>query len=475
MIRLSPPKRLATRVLVGAAGLAVFALPLAAQNVVQQGWNPKEVLAKETYVKPPEIVERIVTAPRNNVAFTNPSPDKQLLPQDRERRAAVDRGVRQAALSAWRRRDRPQGESRARVDDARQRRPHADRSDERRHAHDRDAEGRARERRDLVARRQVDRLHRELRRRDAHLHRRRGDRKVGADHEDAAARRARDGVRLDRRRQERRGRAASRRSRPAEPKRPPVETGPLVRTSEAGKVLQNRNYASLLRDPYDKELHRLLHDGPTRADRRQDEGREEDRAAGADHRRSTRRPTGSTSASRCRPSRTRIWFRSRTSERSSRCGMPPARCSPKSPSERCSEGTGRNADSTGGQGGGGGRGGAQTDTGKRNLQWNPVGSGLVYLQAEAAPAGQRGGANGGARRSGWRRWWRPVVRVRRARTVCTRGPRRSRASDAKVLYEANGRMTSAEFSAGRQDAVRQRGQRSLRRASGRPEQALRDR
>ena len=42
--------------------------------------------------------------------------------------------------------------------------------------------------------------------------------------------------------------------RPAEPKRPPVETGPLVRTSEAGKVLQNRNYASLLRDPYDKDL-----------------------------------------------------------------------------------------------------------------------------------------------------------------------------------------------------------------------------
>src|SRR5262249_866542 len=40
--------------------------------------------------------------------------------------------------------------------------------------------------------------------------------------------------------------------RPAEPKRPAVETGPLVRTSEAGKVLENRNYASLLRDPYEK-------------------------------------------------------------------------------------------------------------------------------------------------------------------------------------------------------------------------------
>src|SRR6478735_3035573 len=68
------------RALLVAAGLAITALPAFGQNgqnVQQQGWNPKEVLAKETYVKPPEIVERIVTAPRNNVAFTNPSPDKK--------------------------------------------------------------------------------------------------------------------------------------------------------------------------------------------------------------------------------------------------------------------------------------------------------------------------------------------------------------------------------------------------------------
>src|SRR6185295_7445362 len=91
MIRLSPPKRLATRVLVGAAGLAVFVLPMSAQNVVQQGWNPKEILAKETYVKPPEIVERIVTAPRNNVVFTNPSPDnKYFLKTESEGLPSID-------------------------------------------------------------------------------------------------------------------------------------------------------------------------------------------------------------------------------------------------------------------------------------------------------------------------------------------------------------------------------------------------
>ncbi len=74
MTRTSPVLRASSRAVIGIAGLALVS-PLAAQTVTQQGWNPKEVLAKETYVKPPEIVERIVTAPRNNVAFTNPSPD----------------------------------------------------------------------------------------------------------------------------------------------------------------------------------------------------------------------------------------------------------------------------------------------------------------------------------------------------------------------------------------------------------------
>jgi dipeptidyl aminopeptidase/acylaminoacyl peptidase len=50
--------------------------------------------------------------------------------------------------------------------------------------------------------------------------------------------------------------------------------------------------------------------------------------------------------------------------------------------------------------GGGGRGGAAapTDTGKRNLQWNPVGPGLVYMQSVfgAAPAGGQNARGGGA-------------------------------------------------------------------------------
>ena len=75
MNRFSPTPLARSFLFASVTGL-VLVLPLSAQNnVTQQGWNPKEVLAKETYVKPPEIVERIVTAPRNNVAFTNPSPD----------------------------------------------------------------------------------------------------------------------------------------------------------------------------------------------------------------------------------------------------------------------------------------------------------------------------------------------------------------------------------------------------------------
>jgi dipeptidyl aminopeptidase/acylaminoacyl peptidase len=78
MTRLSVVLRapLRVRAVIGLAGL-VLVSPLAGQTVTQQGWNPKDVLAKETYVKPPEVVERIVTAPRNNVSFTNPSPDRK--------------------------------------------------------------------------------------------------------------------------------------------------------------------------------------------------------------------------------------------------------------------------------------------------------------------------------------------------------------------------------------------------------------
>lgn len=67
---------------IAAVATIAFALPLAAQNnagttVAQQGgWNPQQILRTETYVKPPAEVERIIMAPRTDISFTNPSPDK---------------------------------------------------------------------------------------------------------------------------------------------------------------------------------------------------------------------------------------------------------------------------------------------------------------------------------------------------------------------------------------------------------------
>ena len=78
-----------------------------------------------------------------------------------------------------------------------------------------------------------------------------------------------------------------------------------------------------------------------------------------------------------------------------------------------------------------------------------------------AAARVRGGRGGAAERRGG------APAARRARIACTQWSAPFGAGDAKVLYEANSRMTSAEFSAGRQDAVRQRRHRSVRRASRR--------
>src|SRR5438309_4313988 len=56
---------------------------LGAQNnagsatVTQQGWNPQQVLRTESYVKPPAVIERIIMAPRVDISFTNPSPDRR--------------------------------------------------------------------------------------------------------------------------------------------------------------------------------------------------------------------------------------------------------------------------------------------------------------------------------------------------------------------------------------------------------------
>ncbi len=93
-----------------------------------------------------------------------------------------------------------------------------------------------------------------------------------------------------------------------------------------------------------------------------------------------------------------------------------------------------------------GRGATQSasDTGKRNLQWNPVGPGMVYLQSVFAangtePAGRagRGAANAG-------RGGAPAARqpssVRYMHWLPPFGP-----TDTKVVYEGSGRLTSVAY------------------------------
>jgi len=442
MTRFSPPWRLVV-------GLSFLALPLGAQSVAQQGWNPKDVLAKETYVKPPEIVERIVAAPRNNVAFTNPSPDKKyFLKTESEGLPSID---------AF-------GKPHYRLGGV-------------------EIDWKANRARSLTTRGSVgltliDAMTGALRtietpkgalvsgavwspdgksigylaNFDAATHIFVADVATGksvqitktallavrvpsfdwtADGKNVVAVLLPD-------------------NRPAEPKRPAVETGPLVRTSEAGKVLQNRNYASLLRDPYEKDLLDYYTLG---------------QLAEIDVKTKAVKKIGAPALiTNVDASPDGQYFRVTLQTRPYSYLVPVAnfgtveqlwdatgKVLTEIAKTTLREGTAGANDTTAFTGGPGfgGRGAGQSDTAKRNLQWNPTGAGLVYLQAEAGPAGAaggagrggRGGRGGGAGGGGAPAGNGPA---RKDRLYLWSAP--FGASDSKVLFEANSRMTSAEFS-----------------------------
>jgi len=67
---------------------SALSAPAAAQTVTQQGWDPQQALRAETYIKPPAVIERIVTTPRTDISFTNPSPDRKWF----VRTPGIDRG-----------------------------------------------------------------------------------------------------------------------------------------------------------------------------------------------------------------------------------------------------------------------------------------------------------------------------------------------------------------------------------------------
>jgi len=76
-------RRMSTRALGLSTALAIAVAPVAraqngADNNGKEELPPKERLAAETYVKPPSAIERLVTAPReNNVTLNNQSPNRK--------------------------------------------------------------------------------------------------------------------------------------------------------------------------------------------------------------------------------------------------------------------------------------------------------------------------------------------------------------------------------------------------------------
>lgn len=66
-----------TAVALGAVPLQAQSAATAGATSTQEGWNPEEILKAEKFVRPPAVVERIITAPRADISFNVPSPDRQ--------------------------------------------------------------------------------------------------------------------------------------------------------------------------------------------------------------------------------------------------------------------------------------------------------------------------------------------------------------------------------------------------------------
>ncbi len=65
---------------------SLFWIPAVA--AAQNAWNPEEVMKKDGWVKPPAVVERIITTPRTDISFAMQSPDRKWF----VRTAMPDRG-----------------------------------------------------------------------------------------------------------------------------------------------------------------------------------------------------------------------------------------------------------------------------------------------------------------------------------------------------------------------------------------------
>ena len=438
MVRINPTLR---RVAFGVAGLAAasaFSAPLAAQNVVQQGWNPKEVLANEKYVKPPEVVTRIVSAPRNNVTFTNPSPDgRYFLKAESEGLSTIElfgkphyrlstgfevdfKANRARALTtrggigltlldptsgATRTLETPKG---AIVNGA------VWSPDGKQVAYIASFDATT----------------------DIYVADVASGKSTKINTKPLLATRVTTIDWTDN------GKAIATvlipDNRGPEPKEPAVATGPLIRTSDAATPKVNRNYQSLLEDQTDFDLVDYYTNG---------------QLAVIDVKSKAIKKIGAPALiTDVNASPDGSYFRVTLQVKPYSFLVPVSNfgtveqlwdASGKSVAvlahRQLNDGQRNISDSA--RAAGAGRGGVGADTGKRDIQWNPTGPGLVYLEGTGAPAagrggaagrGARGGQGGGANGAPDRVYlWSPPYA----------------AGDAKQVFEANGRITSAEFSA----------------------------
>ncbi|HXT18511.1 MAG TPA: prolyl oligopeptidase family serine peptidase [Gemmatimonadaceae bacterium] len=440
MTRFSPTLR---RAFFGGAGALAIALPvtLAAQNVVQQGWNPKEILANDKYVKPPEVVTRIVTASRNAVSFTNPSPDhRYFLKAESEGLSTIElfgkphyrlstgfevdfKANRARALTTrgsvgltlldpntgasraietpkgaivngaiW----SPDGKSIAYI-------ASFDASTQIYVA-------------DVATGKSVQVSTKPLL----------ATRVTTIDWTDNGK-----GIAT----------VLIPENRGPEPKEPPVATGPLIRFSSADTAKVNRNYQSLLQDQTDFDLVDYYTNG---------------QLAVIDVKTKAIKKIGAPALiTDVNASPDGQYFRVTLQSKPYSFLVPVSNFGTVEQlwdangkviatlaKRALNDGQRNITDSA--RAAGGGRGGVAADTGKRDIQWNPMGAGLVYLEGERA-AGNGGGANGArGGRGGRGQGGQGGAALGKDRVYLWTPP--FGASDAKQVFEANGRITSALFS-----------------------------
>ncbi len=233
-------------------------------------------------------------------------------------------------------------------------------------------------------------------------------------------------------------------NRKPEPTRPAIATGPLVRTWTDGKKAAERNYASLLEDPFEAELMEYyvtgqlaLIDVKTKAVRKIGAPAmisNVDASPDGGYFRVTtmHKPFSYVVQYNAFASTEEIWD-----------------ASGKALAELSKRGLRFAGDTSGGGGGGGGRGGASTGS-KRGLSWMPQGPGLYYI--EQVPGGRRGGSDstdvaaGGARggRAGGGAGGRGAQGATRPDRLVQWAPPFG-PNDTKVLYQNDGPMSQVMF------------------------------